>query len=102
MCLGDFLNLAHRNSLKLTQIIRPITIILNGKFQENRMVGSHINYCPIFGVSRTEVAVEQESPNPATVPVYKCFSVSITYITYLSEYLSEYLQDKLQLSINLN
>ena len=66
------------------------------------MVGSDINYCPIFGVSRTEVAVEQESPNPDTVPVCKGLAVSITYITYLSESLSEYLQDKLQLSINLN
>ena len=37
---SDILNLAHRNSPKLAQIIRLIAILLSGEFQENRILGS--------------------------------------------------------------
>ena len=36
----DFSSLAHINSPKLAEIIRPIAILLSGKFQENHIVGS--------------------------------------------------------------
>ena len=38
--LSDISNLAHRNSPKLTQIIRLKAILLSGEFQENRILGS--------------------------------------------------------------
>ena len=37
---SDISNLAHRNSPKLAQIIRPIAILLSGEFQENLILGS--------------------------------------------------------------
>ena len=37
---SDISNLAHRNSPKLTQVIRIIDILLSGEFQENRISGS--------------------------------------------------------------
>ena len=40
LCFSDISNLAHRNSPKLTQIIRLIYILLSGEFQENRILGS--------------------------------------------------------------
>ena len=39
-------NLARRNSPNLAQIVRLIVILLSGKFQENRILGSDSNYSP--------------------------------------------------------
>ena len=76
---SDILNLAHRNSPKLAQIIRPIAILLSGEFQENLiLVPLQTTYLEIFSCVCSDILNLARINSPKLAQIIRLIAILLS------------------------